>query len=371
MTNTGFFPKIRSVYLKKQYNVIHSANTAIATHIRVNQMNEQENKSKNSTDWNPLSKNPHLVTQYLNFINNLPSNTGIKISKLRELKQGEEKKERPRINENMTENDYEYIHEQLKQESFYPNKTPLSDSQIASLKHRLADEKEDSMYSKKYLQEKGINIERGGILRRWNDAEKKYELFAVIKSDIKNGKKAIRIGEGAFGKIKLIQNLDTKEISVLKTLTQPRVHEYFQQEAEILHQLGRGFKKIFTKKIGTQKKDKGQLYSIQDFVYGNNLRHTLRTEALHRFEQLDISVQALLALKELHESNILHRDIKPANLMYHRAKKNVSLVDFGFAIRGLEKTKTAKCGTDRYMADRKSTRLNSSHSTLSRMPSSA
>ena len=81
-----------------------------------------------------------------------------------------------------------------------------------------------------------------------------------------------------------------------------------------------------------------------------------------------IMEQVLAALDYSHGRGVVHRDIKPANIML-TTDGQVKIADFGIA--RIENSSMTQVGTIMGTPDRKSTRLNSSHSTLSRMPSSA
>src|SRR5207248_10974201 len=68
---------------------------------------------------------------------------------------------------------------------------------------------------------------------------------------------------------------------------------------------------------------------------------------------MDIAMQMAKGLAAAHENGIVHRDIKPENVMI-RIDGLIKLLDFGFA-------KVLPWSQE----DRKSTRLNSSHRTIS------
>ncbi len=61
---------------------------------------------------------------------------------------------------------------------------------------------------------------------------------------------------------------------------------------------------------------------------------------------LRLMAQILVALRHVHEKNVIHRDIKPDNIMLDK-DQNAILIDFGLA--GFNNGKT-RLGTPGYMA---------------------
>src|ERR1700733_805002 len=67
------------------------------------------------------------------------------------------------------------------------------------IEEKLQDEKGNFRYSQRYLEEKGIHLNRGGILKINN------QIYAVYKlpSTETDAAKAVVLGEGGYGKIKI------------------------------------------------------------------------------------------------------------------------------------------------------------------------
>ena len=83
------------------------------------------------------------------------------------------------------------------------------------------------------------------------------------------------------------------------------------------------------------EEDRATHFLTMELVEGRNLAEVVTPGGLPLAQVLDLAIPLADALVAAHEKGVVHRDLKPANV------------------------------------DRKSTRLNSSHATLSRMPSSA
>lgn len=245
--------------------------------------------------------------------------------------------------------DYQRLHPSARREDFFTNGKLLENTTIEKLEEILKNEKRDGRYSKKYLNDQfGIDLgeKRGGILRIKDKGNDRYSLYAVYKG--------LKLGEGGFGKVKLIQNLRTGEIYALKVLKptpHPELKAYFASEANILSQLGRGDDRIL-EKIGSkhpmsiQKK-----YSIQKFIPGKELFMVLKNDTLNLAELFNIAIQVIQRIKELHKANILHRDIKPENFIYDRLTKKIIVVDLGLSIEKHQKThRNPGAGTPGYQA---------------------
>ena len=96
----------------------------------------------------------------------------------------------------------------------------------------------------------------------------------------------------------------------------------------------------------------GLFYYVMPYVEGETLRARLtRERQLPVDETIRLITLIAGALDYAHARGVIHRDLKPENILLQAGQPVIA--DFGIAL------------------DRKSTRLNSSHPRLSRMPSSA
>ena len=153
------------------------------------------------------------------------------------------------------------------------------------------------------------------------------------------------LGEGGFGRVKLAQNLDTGEWVALKI--QRIANKDFGvteglrviNESDYLKEAGLG-KGVALRDLVTHSKR----YDVEVLLNGNSLvYYKYPTDANGVYhaedlitemdEKLMIALAALKQVKQLHDKNILHRDIKPLNFMYDKKTGEVTLIDFGIAVR--------------------------------------
>ena len=190
------------------------------------------------------------------------------------------------------------------------------------------------------------------------------------------------LGRGGFGITALAKDyqLPGHPECVIKQLcpliqdqeTLIRARYRFQREAKSLAILG-GHAQIPL--LLNYFEQKGQFFLVQEFIPGNTLTQLVKLQGIWKEAAvLEFLKDILPVLGYVHQKGVIHRDLKPSNIMWSLLWSLLLRCCgccCGFCCG-------CCCGFDwscsvyrDWETDRKSTRLNSSHSAKSRMPSSA
>jgi len=137
------------------------------------------------------------------------------------------------------------------------------------------------------------------------------------------------LGEGAYGKVYLGQNLETGEYMAVKqikynsNLSEGQIKE-IQNEIELMKMLKHD---NIVRYLGVEKTNK-VLHIFMEFVPGSISSMLQQFTKFHESVVRKYTRQILFGLKYLHDNKILHRDIKGANILVDE-RGIVKMADFG------------------------------------------
>ena len=142
-----------------------------------------------------------------------------------------------------------------------------------------------------------------------------------------------QIGRGGFAITLLARDIfqPSKPLCVVKQLrpnqTQPRVIDFFNQEAAILEKLG---KHPQIPQLLAHFQEGDNLYIVQEFIKGKDLTNEIYPgRRLSEDYVCELLRDVLEVLSFVHQQGVIHRDIKPQNLMRRREDGKIFLIDFG------------------------------------------
>lgn len=164
------------------------------------------------------------------------------------------------------------------------------------------------------------------------------------------------VGKGTFGQVYQVRKKDTGRIYAMKVLSK----KVIIQKKEIAHTLGE--RNILVRTAMTDSpfivglkfsfQTPSDLYLVTDFMSGGELFWHLQKEGRFKEDRAKFYIaELILALKHLHEHDIVYRDLKPENILLD-ANGHIALCDFGLSKANLTKNDTTNtfCGTTEYLA---------------------
>jgi hypothetical protein len=162
---------------------------------------------------------------------------------------------------------------------------------------------------------------------------KNNELFVIFNDD---GEQFELVKGGAFGKIKLVQSLDTGEWAILKTMLKTTIiyENLFRREAEMLYKLGQSSSDLLCQRIG---KSGPKVDIVMKYHPGQDLfcYQKDRLQCARRYPDLlwlKAVIAVLVAVKEqILDRGYLHADLKIENIIFNLATLIAAVIDLGCA----------------------------------------
>jgi len=164
------------------------------------------------------------------------------------------------------------------------------------------------------------------------------------------------IGKGTFGQVFQVRKKDTKRIYAMKVLSK----KVIVQKKEIQHTIGE--RNILVRTATSESpfivglkfsfQTAADLYLVTDYMSGGELFWHLQKEGRFQEERARFYIaELILALRHLHQYDIVYRDLKPENILLD-ANGHIALCDFGLSKANLAKNDTTNtfCGTTEYLA---------------------
>ena len=161
-------------------------------------------------------------------------------------------------------------------------------------------------------------------------------IVSQIKTDPSLDYKLVKvIGEGAFGRVNLVEHKVTGMIRAMKVIKKAIVLNDQNNESLVLNELN------ILKKIDHQNvvkiyefySDNKNFYLITEYCSGGDLFTVSKKENLSEKQVACIIYQILLAINHIHKMKIMHRDLKLENILITKKEEDglyrIKLCDFG------------------------------------------
>jgi len=158
------------------------------------------------------------------------------------------------------------------------------------------------------------------------------------------------LGRGAFGKVTLVVDPNTKKSYALKAIKKKQIEEIGQSshivnEKRVMMMMNNRF----LVNLRRTYKDAWRVYFLVDVCLGGELFTILRKKRSFNEDYTRFYIACVVeAFSYMHNMNIIYRDLKPENLVMDKTGY-IKVTDFGFAKVVPKKTYTL-CGTPDYLA---------------------
>ncbi|CAD8137712.1 unnamed protein product [Paramecium pentaurelia] len=237
-------------------------------------------------------------------------------------------------------------------------------SDVGNFKHIKGSVKLDSVYAQFQISNSDCQIylkNNGFQIVLCTDDTNQYQLWAKLLSnccilntfneDMILGK---LIGNGSFstgrnkeGHLFAIKAIPKKK-SKLQTINKQYEEQLLSEISSLRELEHENILKLHRVYETTEK-----LYLVTEFIHGYELISKAASKLIFQGSEMKSFIhQMLLAIKDMHEHNIMHRDIKPQNIMLKNGQlSQPCLIDFGLAVSTKKKGfPFPSCGSPGYSA---------------------
>lgn len=160
------------------------------------------------------------------------------------------------------------------------------------------------------------------------------------------------VGKGAFGKVRVVQHKQTRDLYALKYINKTKCVKMkavanIIQERRLLEEIDHPF--VVNLRYAFQ--DDENCFFVLDLMLGGDLRfHLERLGAMDEGTVRFYTAELSSALAFLHEKRIIHRDVKPDNILLD-SEGHVHITDFNIAVHYSDRRLlTGVAGSMAYMA---------------------
>lgn len=160
------------------------------------------------------------------------------------------------------------------------------------------------------------------------------------------------LGHGAFSKVVRCRLKADGKIYALKIIDLTNLGEQDVDNMRREIELHRGLTHPHIVRFYDVIQEGFFVYILLEYVSNSCLYFYINTSyGLPENLALRVFYQTALAVKYLHENNVIHRDIKPENLLFND-DFNIKLCDFGWAVllQNPDDIRLSVCGTYEYMS---------------------
>jgi cGMP-dependent protein kinase len=158
------------------------------------------------------------------------------------------------------------------------------------------------------------------------------------------------LGQGSYGNVSLVKSEKNKYFYAIKNISNKQIlYSKLNKNIELERSILLKVDHPFIVKLVKTLKDENYIYYLMDYIKGKELFDVIRDIGLLNKNIAQFYIGSMmLALKYLHERQIIFRDVKPENIMVLE-NGFIQLIDFG-AAKNIEDRTNSLIGTPQYMA---------------------